>query len=334
MKRRQNPLTREDLAIPWGERNRRLKDFPRDDYTARIKYLRSSLHGDEFSAAQGFDLRDDLTPAQKGRITKVFERKDPATKAERQHAISKYNLREGVKGMRPFFGDTFKASEGYDLRSIDRWTPAQKAKVTEYFDVMRPRLAGDFVAKRYRRKDHIESAVIESHQEKLLKGQKAVLFSIDPGEDLDIRFSRSGKALVSRNAVGQDTLLFNKRAFMEDPSAEIERVLAETDANVFRIVTGANESLRTFTRSDLAAHIYKLIADYGEDNVMYEWEQYENWLNGIVAYHGTVAKTRPKLQRQIEKHKKLSAKKRKEHNAERATRRKAYTRRELMKGRR
>lgn len=333
--RNRNPLVREDAPIPWANRAQRLHEFPRDDYAGRVKYLRKALVSKEFTPANGFNLHDvpSWTPQQKARITKVFERKDPATKQERESAIERFNLNERVKKLRPYFGDTFKPSEGYDLRYMDEWTPAQKAKVTEYYRVMAPRLAGDYVVKRYRRKDHLRSAINEAHQEKVLKGQKAVLFSVDPGEELDVRFSRTGKALVSRNNVDQETLLFNKRAFLEDPQAEIDRVLSETNANVFRIVTGENESLRTFTRSDLAVYIFKLIQDYGEDNVEYEWEFFENWLNGIVAYHGTVAKVRPKLQRQIEKHKKEASERRKQHNKDRAKRRKAYTRRALMKGR-
>ena len=91
------------------------------------------------------------------------------TKRQRKEFSRTVNYMERVEKMRPFFRDVFTPDAGFNLHNIDSWTSAQKRKVTRYFRVMAPRLTGgERVVKRYRRPDHLDSAIRSSLQEEML----------------------------------------------------------------------------------------------------------------------------------------------------------------------
>jgi len=240
---------------------------------------------------------------------KKHKKKKPQTKKQREAGIRKENYRTRVKRMRGLFGDQFKAKDGYDIRKINSWTPAQKAKITKYFRVIAPRITGDFVVKRYRRQDSIDAAVEASLQEKRLKGQTGVAFSIDPGDKIEVKV-RKGKATVVRNGLQRAKLAFDKQAFLEDPDREIDRVLAESNANVFRVLVGGQEQNKTLTRSMVKDEIFKLIRDYSPANIQRDQDQrpFDEWLNGLVAYPGTEKRTFSGVERFIKKHERTVAK--------------------------
>lgn len=227
--------------------------------------------------------------------------------------IKRQQYKDRVKRMRPFFGDMFKASEGYDLRSPDKWTPQQKAKVTRYFRVIAPRITGDFVKKRYRKPENIRAAIEASLQERVLPGQKVAAFNVDPGEQIEIKI-KDGRAAIKQAGVDRVKLPFNKAAFLADPDAEIDRVLAMTDANVFRIITGGQQQNKTLTRSDVKDEIIKLIRDYHPENIQRAQDQrpFDEWLNGLMAYPGTEKKTFSAIDRFVHKHIKIMEKKEKD----------------------
>lgn len=282
--------------------------------------------------------RNPITDPPKGRVRppKKRKKKKPLlTKKEREAAIAEYNYRDRVKRMRGIFGDQFKAKDGYDLRKFNSWTPAQKSKVTKYFRVIAPRITGPFVKKYYRRKDHLTEAIVESQQEQLLPGQTAAVFSVDdPREKVQVKFSKKKPATVVRRGIEQVSLRFDRAAFLDDPEAEVERVLDLTDANVFRIITGANLQNRTLNRNEIIDEIFKIIANYSADTPGYQGRSFDEWLNGLVAYPGTQSKVRPKIQQIISKHAKITSARRQQHNRERAKRGgRNYTAAELKKGR-
>lgn len=232
------------------------------------------------------------------------------TEKERAAIHKRNQYRERAKRLRPFFKDVFTASEGFDLRSPDKWTPAQKAKVTKYFRVMAPHITGDFVVKRYRRPDNKKAALEASMQERPLKGQTAVAFrKTDTREALRVTV-KDGVANVVRSGVEQISLDFNRKAFMRDPDAEIDRALAKTDANVFRIQTGAFAQLKTLTRSEVKAEIARLIKQYSPENIRRDQGQrpFDDWLNGLIAYPGTKKKTYTKVQSFVRRQERQAAK--------------------------
>ena len=259
-------------------------------------------------------------------------KKGELTKRERRAIIKELNYKERAKKMRPYFGDTFKASEGFDLRRPKTWTPAQKAKVTKYYRVMAPRLSHDFEVKRYRRPDKLENAIDASLQEHPLPGQTAALFSYDPGEQVEI-VTEGDEVRVVRQGLDRGKIKFDRNAFLEDPEAEIQRALDATNANVFRILVGGNEQNKALTREDVMGEIFAMIDRYSVENVEEGERPWQEWLNGLVAYGGPKKRTKSRLSRQIEKHKKLSEQRDKERLATLSKRSRARTRRELIKGR-
>jgi hypothetical protein len=233
--------------------------------------------------------------------------KKKLNKRDREKADKLRKYKERAKRMRVLFRDEFSAANGFDLRKPASWTPAQKAKVTRYFREVAPTITGDFVVKRYRRKDSLEAAARASLQGAVLPGQTAVGFSVDPGEKLDVKV-RKGKAVVARNGQAEVSLYFDKAAFLEDPKAEVERVLRETDANVFRVIVGKKKQLRTLTRDDVVNEIMFLIETYHPDNVQEGQRTFDEWLNGLQAYTGTEKRTYSRVMRQVKEHKKEMAK--------------------------
>jgi len=268
---------------------------------------------------------------------KSKRRKGKQTKKQRIAGSKLDDYKQRARRMRGLFGDQFKASDGYDLRSINSWTPAQKAKVTKYFRVMAPHITGDFVVKRYRRQDSLDAALDASLQEQdvKLKGQTAVAFSVDPGDKLAVKINRSTKTVttsrinkktgemiftdkrvlvttanVIKNGLGFSKLIFDKQAFLEDPDAEIDRVLDESTANIFRVLVGGQQQNKALTRNMVKDEIFNLIRDYSPRNIERDQDQrpFDEWLNGLVAYDGTQKRTLSGVERYIRKHERVVAK--------------------------
>lgn len=241
------------------------------------------------------------------------------TKAQREALDKKRQYKERAKRMRGFFGDEFKATAGYDLRSVDSWTPQQKAKVTKYFRVMAPRITGDFIVRRYTVPENLDAAIDASLQEKKLPGQTAVAFSVDPGEKLEIKVKR-GVATVKKHGIQRIELKFDKKAFLNDPKAEIDRVLKQTNANVFQILTGGQGQNKTLTRGMVIDEIVSLIEKYpikkaagkGSGRGRYV-RPYTDWLNGLIAYPGTKQKTLTAVDKFVKAHVVAVDKRRQDH---------------------
>jgi len=236
-------------------------------------------------------------------------RKRIATEAERKKKYKTSQYKERAKRLRPFFKGQFAAGEGFDLRKPDSWTPAQKAKVTKYFRVMAPHITGDFVTKRYRNKENEQAAFDASLQEHRLKGQTGIAFKLsDPNEKLEIVVKR-GKATIKQSGVTRVKIKFNRERFLADPDAEIDRALATTKANAFRLITGGSTQLKRLTRSDVKLELMALIKQYAPTRVRYEQGQrsYDDWLNGLIAYEGSAKKTATAIDKFIKRQERVSA---------------------------
>lgn len=257
-------------------------------------------------------------------------RKPLTTKRQRKEFSRTVNYLERVEMMRPYFRDVFTPDAGFNMHDINEWTPAQKTKITRYFRIMAPRITGgDRVIKRYRRKDHLDSAIRSSLQEEMLPGQTAAVFSVDPGQELDIKFTRKHVAVVKRGGILEDEIRFDKNAFLRDWKAEVNKALAQTDAKLFKIITGANKSEETFTRADLLEEIASLMELYGEaelDPKEFDAKYFGEWLNGIIGYKGV---TMRKLDKITAKHKGEAEARRRQHNKDRAKRRRTFKRKRL-----
>jgi len=209
------------------------------------------------------------------------------SKREALKAIKRERYKDRVKELRKYF-EGFEASKGFNLRDIDKWTPQAKRKITNYWEVMGIQVARPHVVKYYRRPDHIKAAAEFAQQDKQLKGQKAVLIPVDDPKNLSVKFTKSGEIKVKRGGVSVSKIFFNKKRFLDDPIAELERALAKTDAQLFKLIQGPHESSSAVSREDLAGKILKIIERYGDDRAYDPDDRRSsfvaNWLNGIIPY--------------------------------------------------
>lgn len=131
-----------------------------------------------------------------------------------------------------------------------------------------------------------------------MRGQTAAIFKVRKGEAVKVSIIK-GRVKVRRRGVSEDVLTWDRAAFLEDPEAAIDDLLAQTDANVFRILTGANQQLRILTRANLKKEIFALMDRYSEENLEdYEYH-YGEWLNGIVAFPGTTSRGQSRMQERL-----------------------------------
>lgn len=226
------------------------------------------------------------------------------SKRERREFSKTLQHLERVEKMRPYFGDVFKPDSGYDLRKPDAWTPAMKARVTKYYRIMAPRLTPENkVVKRYRRKDHIQRAILATYQEKLLPGQTAAVFTVDPGQDLEIEFNKYHEPIVRRAGVRENEYKFDKKNLAADPLAEIARILDEIgdEAKVFKIVTGGNTSSESFTREALIDRVLEWMKSYESADATrqqgpysFDAQPWDQWMHGVVAMKGTTLRQQAK----------------------------------------
>ena len=216
--------------------------------------------------------------------------KKKLTKAQLREKIRNEDYKRQAKKLRATnaFGDLFKASEGVDLRSPAKWSPAVKARVTRYTKELGPLLASPTKTKRYFRDDHLRAAVEVTGQERMLKGQKAALFPVDDlREDVEITFDRQHRPKVRRGGIEEMRINFDMDALIRDPMAEIERTLAEAPGKFFKFITGATESKGTFNDLDLLAQVERMLVNYDPDE-----KPLGDFLYGIKAYPNIRAKTR------------------------------------------
>lgn len=215
------------------------------------------------------------------------------TKREQKEFLRTADYMRRVEQLRPFFGDMFTPAAGYNLHIVDKWTPAMKRKITRYYRIIAPRLqGGNYVVKRYRRKDHLEQAIEASLQEKPLPGQTAAIFSVPPKvRKIDVRFQK-GKAIVQEKpGMKRIKIDFDREALARDWRAEVARVLALTDAQIFKIQKGGNLSATTVKgKESVFDEIAEIIEAYSHERAREQrWTRrpWVEWLEGIVAYKGT-----------------------------------------------
>lgn len=211
--------------------------------------------------------------------------------AQELRYIRQSKLYDRVKALRPFFGDLFKPANGYDLRYIDEWSPSQKKKVNKYWQVMAPLVTRPHVARYYRKKDHLDAAIVYSQQEQFLKGQTAALFDMNRDEVLKVRFSRSGEINVRRGGVSVKKVYFNPVDLIADPIETVREAAEELEgARRFKLIMGPHESRGYFKSVDsMLDAVASIQAQYGDDEHDESDEYshyYANWLFGVIGYYG------------------------------------------------
>ncbi len=260
-------------------------------YKDRAKILRS--YDDRFDAIKGFDLRSPgtWTPVQKSLVTRQYKQIDKIVDAQEKYDYDTDLLKGRVKQIRPYFGDVFKPSEGYDLRDIDEWHPSKKKKATRYFLAMAPELmTPKKVVKRMRKPERLEAMILRSDQTEFLPGQTAAVFHVEAGRDLSVDMDKRGFITYELDGFEENELRFNIAALRDDADGEIDRILAQTDANVFRTKLLVGEGYDVFNRAQIRTEIHRYMEDYVRRRPRDDIEKWDTFLRGLVAFPGETQK--------------------------------------------
>ena len=190
-------------------------------------------------------------------------------------------------------GKTFTASEGYDLRKIGKLTPAQKAKVTRYFDELHRQTASSQPLHIYkpRRKDRIKKA-LHLVGAKRFPGFTGVFVQSPTPERPRIKETARGTLkVVDPRGVSSIPVYFDKRQMAIDAAREILRAINEQAPNseYYKIQAGRFIMEKaTYTIHDIAEEVIKLQGAYNRvrpDGTL-DAHHHSKWLHGVIAYSG------------------------------------------------
>lgn len=204
------------------------------------------------------------------------------------------SLRSIVKG--------FEAEDGYDLRRVEDWTPAQRAKVRKIFKRV------EFLQAQPKRMVRAKGKNLEKLQEAFHGDVPSKDFKVAFIPDTDpvltmpgakkrapkLRILKEGVA-VQRTQYERVFIPFNKRKLVQDARAEIERVARQIpNATLYYVQTGEFQSANNGSIGIVADLVLRWMAQYdgvqplpktsgnkGDDPKHHHWSK---WLNGLVGY--------------------------------------------------
>lgn len=210
----------------------------------------------------------------------------------------------------------FKASEGYDLRKVNQWTPSQKRRVTNYFHELQNLTAQQKIILRPRNAERLKEAqIIGGHS----KGFKFKVAFVPGSAKAKAVWTKEGLSIVEPTHEKMERE-FNKIALARDPEKEIDRVIESTrkivgyrddgtpirrTATDFHIKAGENLVMKTYDATILKQQVLNLMnrydgvkplprgsGNYGDAPKSHNWRR---WLNGVVGYHFLKHKTENKI---------------------------------------
>lgn len=204
--------------------------------------------------------------------------------------------RDGTKTSHPglrSFASGFDAASGYDLRSVNKWTPAQKRKVSIYFNELQNLTAQEKKVFHPRNKEHLRQAqAIGGHDKKL----KQFVVAFVPGSiNAKVKFTKDGITIrePDRNYWRIDRE-FNQKRLATNPKAEIKRVLdTMPGAQRYQIIAGPNLIMNMYDGKIVEREILRLQLKYdghseirsgnkrGADPTNHD---YRKWLHGLIGY--------------------------------------------------
>lgn len=190
----------------------------------------------------------------------------------------------------------FEARDGYSLREIDDWTPAEKARVTRLWNLVDELTAKPFQVVRKRKPENIR-AVQKFAQHgayppelkvaiiKVAYPQEAATVTVDP-KTLDVTVTERGVSRRSRDFAEFDIDMARLEA---DPRGEITAMVKQIPASqMYGIQAGPYEVNRTYTMRGVVTGVINLMNKYSEEQGHKPEDKnsshWSNWLGGIVAY--------------------------------------------------
>lgn len=211
------------------------------------------------------------------------------------------------------FAEGFEPSDGFDLREVDKWSPAKKAEVTKMYKLVDHLSARPFYVYRGRKKKNIRKVQEASQHEKFPKKLVVAFVPVaNTKETPRIKISRKGIVTIREGRVRRRSIIFRDHGITpKDLENDAEGIMNELDKRIrgkrYVIQAGKYEIVNeVLTPSALPARVRKYIEKYnatdydaGDPNSSF----HGNWLLGINAYDFNVREDLREYRRQKRKEK-------------------------------
>jgi len=200
------------------------------------------------------------------------------------------------------FADGFEASDGFDIRQINRWTPAQKGKISRMFRIIDKLTSRPFQVYRSRNKKNLRKVQQAAQHDEFPKNLKvAFVPSSSQKARVKIRITKKGNVKFKQGSVRREVIDFASYGYAPedlalDPGAVVEDVARQVPANRYKIQAGEHEVNQgrsigrmgsSFQRNKLKEAVMKMVNYYSADRFDVNNKNssyFGNWLFGIVGY--------------------------------------------------
>lgn len=207
----------------------------------------------------------------------------------------------------------FEAADGYDARSVSRWSPARKAQVTRYYEQLRGLMSRPHYVYRPRKKSNLDAAK-KLNQTKVYGKINVGIIRVPTVFEQEkdgrvkkeivkpkIKINKKGALTVKVKSFERVPIYFDEYDITPEelalhPEETIERLLNSADQFKFYTIMageyeilGAGRDVPQFHRpGGLINHVRQLQEKYSADN--YDPENpsssyYGNWLRGFIGYN-------------------------------------------------
>lgn len=200
------------------------------------------------------------------------------------------------------FADGFEARDGFDLRYVDDWTPAQKAEVTKLYNQVDKLMARPFQVVRSRKPENLrrvqKAAQHITHPKKL---KVAFVPVARPGEDADVRLYKptkkhpKGRVVITERGVKRTPVSFDEvgistEFLAEDTAGAVAQLVEAQPGKLYVPMAGEYETKgQAVSPQGLAGALAALMNKYSEEEGHDEDDpnshHYSNWLHGVAVYN-------------------------------------------------
>lgn len=200
------------------------------------------------------------------------------------------------------FAKGFEASEGFDLRKIEDWTPAQKRKVTKMFALIDELTARPFTVYRARDTKRLEQVQKAAQHPYIDKNLKVAFIPVNRKQPVKVRINKKGQVTFKQGNVARIPINFSDYGITPadlalDTKQAVKKIVKAVPAKRYRVQAGefeCNEMYSAgiigsaFVGDELPEVIEKLVNKYSSENG-YDPEDsnsswYGNWLFGVIGY--------------------------------------------------
>lgn len=179
-----------------------------------------------------------------------------------------------IRSLKPAKG--FEAKDGYDLRKINEWTPAQKRKITRYYKELDDLTSRPFHPFAPRSKSHLKISQKYSQHRSGFPKFKVAFIPTDGSVTPKVKFTKKGEMRVIQKGVEKQAFFLSLNTLLTDPKGAMDSITQATGFDTFTIMAGTHE-------------IFSLLGDSATiaDEIAKKQKKYDNhreWLHGVIGY--------------------------------------------------